>query len=118
MTIVSVKTLKGKDMSLLARKIRRTTHCIAVIWAALLQRAAFPLEGVQTLKIKPFQLGEILATPGALQGLSPERIPQILMGHLKGDWGLVRSYLHGNPAWERDRDFGRVSEDLARTLLK
>lgn len=40
------------------------------------------------MKIKPFQLGQVLATPGALQELSPERILEILRCHVSGDWGL------------------------------
>jgi hypothetical protein len=40
------------------------------------------------LKIKPFSLGNLFATPGALQELTPERITEILQQHLKGDWGL------------------------------
>lgn len=40
------------------------------------------------MKIKAFQLGQLVATPGALEELSPERILEILRRHMSGDWGL------------------------------
>lgn len=41
------------------------------------------------MKIKPFSLGQFVATPSALKELSPERILEILRRHLSGDWGTV-----------------------------
>jgi len=41
------------------------------------------------LKIKPFNLGQLVATPCALAELSPERIAEIVSRHLSGDWGTV-----------------------------
>ncbi len=45
--------------------------------------------GERSMKIKPFSLGQLVATPGALKELSPERILEILRRHLSGDWGTV-----------------------------
>jgi len=41
------------------------------------------------LKSKPFELGQLVATPGALKELSPERILEIVQRHLSGDYGTV-----------------------------
>jgi hypothetical protein len=38
---------------------------------------------------KPFSLGQIVATPGALQELTPERILEILRRHVSGNFGEV-----------------------------
>jgi len=46
-------------------------------------------KGITTMKIKPFSLGQLVATPGALAELSPERIAEIVSRHLSGDWGTV-----------------------------
>lgn len=36
---------------------------------------------------KLFELGQVVATPEALQALPPERVLEILARHLSGDWG-------------------------------
>jgi len=41
------------------------------------------------VRIKQFRLGQLVATPGALAELSPERIAEIVSRHLLGDWGIV-----------------------------
>jgi hypothetical protein len=41
------------------------------------------------VEFKPFNLGQIVATPGALQELGPERILEILHRHVSGDFGEV-----------------------------
>ena len=41
------------------------------------------------MKIKPFSLGQLVGTPGALAELSPERVAEIIKRHLSGDWGTV-----------------------------
>jgi hypothetical protein len=38
---------------------------------------------------KPFTLGSIVATPGALDALSQSRILECLIRHARGDWGQV-----------------------------
>ncbi|MGA3116949.1 MAG: hypothetical protein ABSF90_21220 [Syntrophobacteraceae bacterium] len=35
----------------------------------------------------PFQPGQVVGTPEALQKLAPERVLEILARHLSGDWG-------------------------------
>ncbi len=41
------------------------------------------------MKIKPFELGRIVATPGALEAIPPERLLECLARHVSGDWGCV-----------------------------
>ncbi|MDD3581332.1 MAG: hypothetical protein PHW74_09955 [Desulfobacca sp.] len=38
---------------------------------------------------KPFNLGQIVATPGALKAMSPRRLTKLLIRHASGDWGVV-----------------------------
>jgi len=38
---------------------------------------------------KPFNLGQIVATPGALEAMSKRRLTQYLCRHGSGDWGVV-----------------------------
>jgi hypothetical protein len=39
--------------------------------------------------VKLFDLGQIVATPGALDACSLEYIQQCLARHIRGDWGCV-----------------------------
>lgn len=36
-----------------------------------------------------FALGQIVATPGALEACSPEYLRHCLSRHIRGDWGIV-----------------------------
>jgi hypothetical protein len=38
---------------------------------------------------KSFELGQIVATPGALEAMPPKRLLECLARHARGDWGLV-----------------------------
>jgi len=40
---------------------------------------------------KPFSLGQIVATPGALEAVTHERLMECLARHARGDWGNVCS---------------------------
>jgi hypothetical protein len=39
--------------------------------------------------VKLFDLGQIVATPGALAACSPEHMAQCLARHVRGDWGCI-----------------------------
>ncbi len=39
-----------------------------------------------------FELGRIVATPGALEVLAPEEPPVLLFRHVSGDWGNVDAH--------------------------
>lgn len=41
------------------------------------------------MKKSTFQLGQIVATPGATEALNPQQIGQYLTRHTAGDWGCV-----------------------------
>jgi hypothetical protein len=41
------------------------------------------------MKIKPFNLGQLVATPGALEAVQPHRILEYLQRHASGDWGCI-----------------------------
>lgn len=36
-----------------------------------------------------FEMGQLVATPGAIAACSPERLRECLRRHLRGDWGEV-----------------------------
>lgn len=38
-------------------------------------------------KRRPFELGRLLSTPGALEELDPQDVMQALSRHAQGDWG-------------------------------
>ena len=38
-------------------------------------------------KRRPFELGRLLSTPGALEELDPQDVMQALARHAQGDWG-------------------------------
>lgn len=38
---------------------------------------------------KPFALGQVVATRGVLDAVSPDRMPECLSRHARGDWGNV-----------------------------
>jgi len=40
-------------------------------------------------KIPLFHLGQIVATPGALEATTPESLLECLARHIRGDWGNV-----------------------------
>lgn len=43
------------------------------------------------IKFKNFSLGTVVATPGALEAVSRERLSECLKRHASGDWGCIDS---------------------------
>lgn len=43
----------------------------------------------QNTAFKPFSLGQVVATPGAISSVDPRRMMESLTRHARGDWGLV-----------------------------
>jgi hypothetical protein len=41
------------------------------------------------ISFRPFSLGQIVSTPGALAAVPPDRLLDCLARHARGDWGCV-----------------------------
>lgn len=60
------------------------------------------------MKIRPFELGRLVATPACIAAVPPDRIHQCLLRFLKGDWGQsCASDWHENDlaTWNNTRIF-------------